>query len=295
MPALPSHGLALLGSCNLAAHLAAIQGTPGLAVVGCWGVLSPDALVPSFGDPAALLHHPQVRGVVVATDFPEREYWARQAILAGKHVLCPALPAASYQLLKTLVEQGVAAGVHLCLIPRLVPCPELTGQSAQEVLYFALRAAVPQDQLQDRGEGILFFWGGECLQLLAERYGALDSAYARTRSLGINRPEEDVASAQLRFRNGIEGLVCLTGLAGRSGVELEEWREGGQLSFRCAWQSPGAAGLAGPYREFGRLLAEGVPPPCGLGSFLEGLRWAEWFGQSARLDREIHADEVVHG
>lgn len=294
MPALPSLGLALLGSCNLPGHLAAIRNTPGLEVVGCWGVLPADAAGPLFADPSALLHHPQVKGVVVCTQLHEREYWAREAIRAGRQVLCTSFPAVSYRRLKQLVEEGRSAGVQVCFVPRLVGPPGWMAGRSEGVLYFSLRAAIPQDQLQGTREGVLIHWGAECLQLLADRHGALDSAYARSRSLGLNRPEEDVVTAQLRFKNGIEGLVSLNGLGAQSGVVLEEWGEGKDRICSMNWRVP-EDGYLEPYREFRGLLAEGLAPAIHVGQRLEGLKWAEWFQQSARLDREIYANEVVHG
>jgi hypothetical protein len=154
---------------------------------------------------------------------------------------------------------------------------------------------VPQSLLRGTREGVLACWGAECLQVLADRYGPLDSVYARSRSLGLNRPEEDMSSAQLRFRKGTEGLVFLNGLGSQSEVWLEEWGCENHLVHRLDWRLEETAELAGCYREFCTLLAGGPMPAFQLDRRLEGLRWAEWFQQSARLDREIHADEVVHG
>lgn len=295
MPALPPLGLALLGSCNLPGHLAAIRNTPELEVVGCWSEQPSEVGYPHYADPAALLQHPRVKGVVICTQLHEREYWTREVIKAGKQVLCSALPAATYRRLRQLAEDGRSAGVQVGLMPRLVVPPEWLAGRAEGIRYFSLRAAIPQDLLRGTREGVLSHWGAECLQLLADRCGALDSVYARSRSLGLNRPEEDVVAAQLRFRNGIEGLVALNGLGSQSGMELEEWGEDLYRIHRMNWRVWGDGHLEEYYREF-KLLLTGIPAPAsGVGLRLEGLRWAEWFQQSARLDREIHASEVVHG
>lgn len=297
MPALPSLGLALLGPCNLPGHLAAIRNTPELEVVGCWGELPAGAGCPLYADPSALLHHPQVKGVVVCTQLHEREYWTREVIKAGKQVLCSSLPAATYRRLKQLAEDGRSAGVQVCLIPRLVVPPDWLAGRSDGIFYFSLKATIPQGLLRGTREGVLSHWGADCLQLLADHYGALDSVYARSRSLGLNRPEEDVVAAQLRFRNGIEGLVALNGLGSQSGVELEEWGEDKYRIYRMNWHVSGDEHLEEYYREFKCLLTETSTPVSvvRVGLRLEGLRWAEWFQQSARLDREIHASEVVHG
>lgn len=302
MPALPSLGLALLGSGNFAAHLAAIRTTADLRLVGGWGEALADSGCEVFTDPSQALIHPDVRGVVICTPLREREHWIGQALRAGRHVLCASPPAINYRRMKQLAADCRSAGVQICLVTRLpyaAVVRELVSRNEQEqkggVLYFSLKAAIPKTLLRGTREGVLLHWGVECFKVLSECFGPLDSVYARSRSLGLNRPEEDVASALLRFRNGVEGMATLNGLGDEAGVELREWCERGDRILSFAWGEITAQRLEPQYADFKTLLAEGCTPANTLEGMLEGVKWAEWFQQSARLDREIHAEEVVHG
>ncbi len=290
---LPVQGLALLGLKDLRQHLAAIEQHGALRVVGCWGEVPAGAAISSVPDPAELLLHPQTKGVVVGADGALREYWLRQAAKAGKPVLSCELPTPSFARLQDMVEQARASGGVICMLPRL----RVLGEDlppADGTWYFSLRVRVPRAALTGTRQGLLVFWGVALFQVLAERFGRLDSVYARTRSLGLNRPEEDVVSAQLRFANGVEGLVSLSGLGSESEMVLEEWSEGGARCLRFVWLEPGAAALGQAYADFAQVLRPGAEAPPPLRLPLEGLRWAEWFQQSARRDREIYANEVAH-
>ena len=295
MPVLPSPGLALLGSCNLTAHLAAIDAQE-LRVVGSWSEDQVASGNPTHTHPSQLLNHPDIRGIVVCTALHEREYWVRQAVQAAKPVLCAAPPATTFSRMRELAADAKAAGIPILLVSRLHLHTNNIRTRVTGVRYFSLRAEIPRHLLEDTREGVLMHWGAALLQLLAERFGPLESVYARSRSLGLNRPEEDVASALLRFRNGVEGLVDFNGLAEGGGVELREWGIAGTGDFHAPWGAITAELLRPHYHEFGLLLTGAAEPVNKtLGAGLEGYRWAEWFQQSARLDREIHAREVVHG
>ncbi|MCC7261536.1 MAG: hypothetical protein IT369_03335 [Candidatus Latescibacteria bacterium] len=295
MPLSPPNGIALLGSTQLPLHLAAIRQTAGLQVVGHWSAGAGTVAAPARQDPAELVCQPQVRAVVLCLDAPEREFWAREAIRAGKMAVCFGLPALTYLRLRGLVVEADQAGVHLVVIPPLdAGAASLRGLQAGRVLV-SLNGRLPQDLLRHGREGLLHHWGAFCLQLLAERHGRLDSVYARTRSLGLNRPEEDMVSAQLRFTNGVEGVVSLVALAADSEVILEEWGEGERQCHRLTWSSGDSDGPGQGYAALAACLEMGCPPPVWMHPPLEGVRWAEWLAQSARLDREVFANEVVHG
>lgn len=294
MPICPSPGLALLGSCNLAAHLAAIR-AQDLRVVGCWSEDSVATESRVFAEPSQALNHPETQGVVVCTPLHEREHWVRQAVRAAKPVLCVAPPAKNFTQMVQLAAEAKEAGVQILLVSRLRLHADAWPIRPVGVLYFSLRADIPRQLLHDTREGVLLHWGAELLQVMADRFGPLESVYARTRSLGINRPEEDLVSALLRFRNGVEGLAEFNGLGEGTGVELREWSAAGAGESRVSWGTLTAQLLEPHYREFKALLTSGQLPGTNLAARLEGFRWAEWLQQSARLDREIHAKEVVHG
>lgn len=284
-------GLALLGLGTLADHLAAIRSNPFLSAVGYSGQ-GPEEL--PLREPQALLMDPRTRGVVVSGTPAEREYWSQQSLRAGKPVLSCGLPAHNYARLSLLLEEARQAEVELCMVPRAL-IPDEVYLARQGAVYLAFQGWVSQAALRGTREGLLAHWAAPCLQMLAGRYGQLDSVYARTRSLGLNRPEEDVANALLRFRNGVEGWVSFCGLGGQSGMELTEWGQEDEHHHCWEWAASGPALLTTVYQSFQAYLLGREALPAQMKVPAEGLRWAEWFQQSARLDREIFADEVVHG
>lgn len=290
----PSIGLALLGSDALAPHLAALAACPAFAVVGQWGEATATAGPAPARAAAQLIADPQVRVVVLCMQGAQREYWGLQAAQAGKEILTLGLPATTYPGLQRLEHAAAAGGSGIWVAGGLGANAVRLLEPARGKVFLSLRARVPQAALVGRG-GLLAEWGAYCLQILAQRHGRLDSVYARSRSLGLNRPEEDMVTAQLRFANGLEGEVSLVGLGEGSGVELEEWSRGGRESHCLAWSGAEGPGLRGVYEALAQSLASGMPRPPEFRPPLEGLRWAKWFEQSARLDREVFANEVVHG
>lgn len=294
MPKSPSIGLALLGSDSLAAHLAAIAACPAFAVVGQWGEAIATAGAAPLRSAAGIIADPHVHVVVLCLRGAQREYWGLQAALAGKGILTLGLPAATYSAMERLHHAATARGSAIWVAGGLGANAVRLLEPARGKVFLSLRAQVPQAALVGRG-GLLAEWGAYCLQILAQRHGRLDSVYARSRSLGLNRPEEDMVTAQLRFANGLEGEVSLVGLGDGSGVELEEWSRGGRESHSLAWFGTEAPGLRGVYEALSCSLASGTATPPEFRPPLEGLRWAKWFEQSARLDREVFANEVVHG
>lgn len=292
MPCAPA--VAILGTCRLAEHLAAIEALDKIR---------PNALGTSrFADPAQALSHPEVRGVVICTPLAEREYWVCQAAAAGKQVFCESPPAATFQRLQKMVDCCRRAGVELA-----VAAAELFSPFAREVcrllgpgvigapLFFELRLAIPQRWLRDTREGLLLFHGLGYFSLLSGCFGPLDSVYARTRSLGLNRPEEDAAVAQLRFRNGIEGVVQLNGLGARGRVGLQVWGERGEREFEAELPFLPDQGLRLQYEDFIEVIERGTCPAASGARLLDSMGWVEWFQQSARLDREVFASEVSIG
>ncbi len=277
-----STALAIIGACRLAEHLAAIEALGGVRLLQA---------AEALGDPA-------VRGVVVCAPLRERAHWIRQAAAAGKHVLCAFPPAATFQRLRELVDCCGAAGVELAAFAEALFSP-LAAQARQALgqnllgapLFFELRVSLPQSWIKDTREGLLLFCGPAYFSLIHEYFGALDSVYARARSLGLNRPEEDVVVAQLRFRNGVEGSVHLNGLGGQGRVVLQIWGERAAREFAADLPLD----LRPQYRDFLAAIETGRAPALSGARLLESLKWVEWFRQAARFDREVFAHEVCLG
>lgn len=277
MPCAPA--LAVIGPCRRAEHLAAIEALEGVRLV----------------EAAEPLADPAVRGVVICTPLAERAHWIGQAAAAGKHILCESPPAATFQRLGQLADRCRGAGVELAATAEVLVSPfaaqvhQALGQGLSGApLFFELRIAIPQSWVKDAREGLLLGHGLAYWALIHEYFGALDSVYARARSLGLNRPQEDVAVAQLRFRNGVEGLVHLNGLGEQGRASLQIWGERGRNEFAAELPFD----LRPQYENFLAALNNGTAPVLSGGPLLEGMKWAGWFRQSARLDREVFAKEV---
>jgi D-apiose dehydrogenase len=114
-------GIALLGAGYAARiQLACWQEIPGATVIGVWNrtaerarALAAEFGVPSFDELDALLAHPAVAAVDIATAVETHRDYALQAAASGKHVLCqkPLAPSLDEALL--LVSDCEAAGVRL--------------------------------------------------------------------------------------------------------------------------------------------------------------------------------------
>jgi predicted dehydrogenase len=114
-------GIALLGAGYAARiQLACWQEIPGAAVIGVWNrnadrarALAAEHGVPSFGELDALLAHPAVDAVDIATAVETHRDYALRAAKAGKHVLCQKPLAPSFAEAVSLVRDCEAAGVGL--------------------------------------------------------------------------------------------------------------------------------------------------------------------------------------
>ena len=114
-------GIALLGAGYAARiQLACWQEIPGAAVIGVWNrsaerarALAAEFDVPSFDEIDALLAHPAVDAVDIATAVETHSGYALQAAASGKHVLCQKPLAPSFAEAQTIVSGCEAAGVRL--------------------------------------------------------------------------------------------------------------------------------------------------------------------------------------
>jgi len=114
-------GVALLGAGYAARiQLGCWREVPEARVVGLWsrtperaGALAEEFGVPSVGDLDALLAHPGVDAVDVATAVETHRDLALRAAAAGKHVLCQKPLAATLADAEAIVAGCAAAGVRL--------------------------------------------------------------------------------------------------------------------------------------------------------------------------------------
>ena len=114
-------GIALLGAGYAARiQLACWREIPGATVIGVWNrsaerarALAAEFGVPSFDELDALLDHPAVDAVDIATAVETHRDYALQAAASGKHVLCQKPLAPSFAEAVAIVRDCEAAGVRL--------------------------------------------------------------------------------------------------------------------------------------------------------------------------------------
>ena len=298
-----SVGLAIIGPCRTAAHLAVLKeekevNIVGLSVEGASFAPSvPDTLL--FADHQEALGHPEVRGVVICTPLHEREYWVSQAILAEKHVFCCSPIAPTCRQARKLVAFCRQRGIHLAVEMDVFFSPlgnEIRRMAEKQkigpLVFFDLKVFCPKQWLGEEREGVLLLHGIKYLNLIRKCFGDIDSIYARTRSVGLNRLAEDVMVAQLRFKDGLEGVVVVNGLGDREGVGMELYGRTGTADWKGDRLDTFPEGLRFQYRDFTRTLRHGGKPIFGGEEGVEGLFCVEWIQQSARQEREIFRKEV---
>lgn len=295
-------GLLLIGTGRRAAHLAALDRLDGVRVVSAADGDAVQAPQGAAGlDPVnQLLADPQVHAAVVCTPLREREYWVTQAARAGKHVFCESPATTSFLRTRRLVQLCAESSVALTFAAEVLfgelashVRQVLDGRQVGPLLFVDLAVSVPQHRLRGTREGVLLGYGIPCLSLLGSRFGAIDSIYARTRSLGLNRPEEDLAVAQFRYQDGLEGVFQLNGLGAEAQVCLRVYGQQGAAACAVPLEEDGGPGLRRQYADFAAALRLGRDPSYNGVQVLEGMRCLEWVQQAARLDREVFRNEVT--
>jgi predicted dehydrogenase len=292
-------GLAIVGAGRLTAHLDLLRQLPGVRLLsvaagdGEQGRSSVDA-------GRRLLGAGETHAVLVCGPVREREFWVTEAVAAGKHVFCDTPPMTSVSRLLRVTERCEQARMALAVAADGLyggfdervrrACDEA---EAGPLLFADLELAVAQARLRGTRDGVLARYGAPFLGLLVECLGPIDSIYARARSLGLNRPEEDLVVAQLRFRNGIEGLVRMNGLGDTDQVVLHLYGEGGQARASAPIEEVCVPGLRRQFEDFLDAVREGRQPRHDGRSAAAGFRWCGWIEQAARLDREVKCGEVV--
>lgn len=295
-------GLAVLGQCRLDNHLAALEGLEGTRLVGCsLEEKASDCGLPQellLGDHAEAVNHSDVQAVIVCTSLPQRNYWIIQAAASGKHVFSESPFAATFSQASEVVNSCSSAGIELAVRARHLSSALdmeirrlLEEQTIGPLLFFDLKVSALSQCLRNKKEGVLLLHGLEYLSFIGRHLGPLDSLYAHTRSLGLNRPAEDIAVAQLWFKNGLEGIVQINGLGEQNEVSLRVYGRHGTMKSNNGW-GENLDGLRLQYEDFIECISHGRRPVWSGEKALEGLYWAHWIHQAARLGREIARPEV---
>ena len=167
----------------------------------------------------------------------------------------------------------------------------LEEQTIGPLLFLDLKVSAPRQCLRNKKEGVLLLHGLEYLSLIGRHLGPLDSIYAHSRSLGLNRPAEDIAVAQLWFNSGLEGIVQINGLGEQDEVSLQVYGRHGTMNSNSGWRE-NLDGLRLQYEDFIECISHGRRPVWSGEEALEGLYLAHWIHQAARLGKEIARPEV---
>ena len=303
----PEFGLAILGSTCLSRHLAAIEALPRLKLVAhCSGGEREASELPRLASTHStydeVLTDADVRGVTVCTSPVERLHWIRRSAAAGKHVFSESPVVSTYRQGRDLAAYCRRMGTSLAVagppiysdLARVVEDCQRNGKIGRP-LHFELSRHIPKESLATEKEGVLLLQGVFAMDLLRARFGQLDSVYARTRSIGLNRSAEDIAVAQLRFLNGVEGTVQINGLGSRSAISFHLYGSDGAAELGEDQQRDSGDGLRSQYESFMAAADGRGEPEFGGRELVQGLFMVEWLNQSARKDREVYRGEVELG
>lgn len=297
-------GLAIIGANRLAAHVAAIESVSSLCVIGRARGETDTTGRPGEETPEQMLRDPRVGAVAVLTRAEDREYWIRQAAACGKHIVCEQPVVSSSDRAIKLSNHCRDNGVRLYLAKRFAPEPEqllresMSGETTGPVVFLALDVFVPKGWVSPGQRGVVLEYGAPFAHLLEDCFGPIDTIYARTRSLVTNRPQEDVAVVQLRFRNGVEGILQVNALGSHaSTVRIAAYGTDGSSTFEVDLLKSDASGLRSSYEELGRATAaieQGALAPSSTVLF-EGLFIVDWIHQSARHNIEVTRRDARRG
>ena len=284
----------------MAAHVSAIEAVPALELVAREG----DAIALSEAAVREVLDDPRVNAVAVATRPADREYWVRRAADAGRHVLCE-LPVVNNAAAATKLRNHCRdLGVALCLASRASPEPErslrglATDGDLGALVFVELSIFVPRAWLAVGQQGVVLEYGAPLVSVMQDCLGPIDTITARTRSLVTNRPQEDVAVVQLRFRNGIEGVLQVNGLGTEACVRAAVYGGAGSRAMEAVLRETDAIALQRAYEELAGLATTRPEsgPAAGLPSsataMVDGLFIVDWIHQSARHDTEVMRRDV---
>ena len=289
-------GLAILGGQNQAKHLSAFKKVSDIRLVGVSleGANAPRLPegVRTFPHYSEALNNPEVQGLVLCTPLSERDYWIEKGARAGKHILCSVPLAPTCKRAREIVECCRGAGVCLSVFADVIVAPLKAAISRiakkgeiGSVLFFDLKVSLPKQWLINEREGVLLLYGLPFIYL-SQILGEIDSIYARTRSLGLNRPTEDVVVAQLKFKHGLEGIFQLNGLGDKEEAVVNLYGSDGVVEVRLD-QLEVSEGFECYYEDFIRVVRYGKKPVWEGVDVVSSHYFLEWIQQSARLDREI--------
>ena len=161
------------------------------------------------------------------------------------------------------------------------------------MLAIDLKLEVSQKQIKFDDLGIVESYCYECLNLLNTYENPIDVVWARTRALALNRPFEDWAWMQLRFKNGIEATVHINGLSEKAYWSVDIFGTAGHVRYSNDRDLFNSNGLVGQYKHWANavVMRSGGEEE----EYLSNWRIIEWIQQAARMDMPIISKEVRIG
>lgn len=279
-----------------------LSGMSGVEAVGWWrGYEAPaeaDAAGKQCRSPDELLNSGTVQAIAVGAPLPERTYWCRQVLAAGKMALAEApLGDCARDVVDLLAaSQAHRAGLSVIDFSHRGPIARGLGEmrrSIGPVLFFAMEIQMPRELLRARPEGALLTAAVGYLSLLCTVVGPIDSVWAETRSLVRLRPPEDTATAYLRAKNGTEGVVHVGALGPWHRARLQACGPDGAVEWIDQLSTAASAAWTGKYTflvghagnsDDAKLVQEMV----------QGHRLVNWVRRAARARRELYWKEVEH-
>lgn len=284
--------MAIVGTERLAAHVAAIEAVSSVFLVGriCEDT---DTAESEFAGPESMLADPGIAALAVLTRMEDREYWVRQAVEHGKQIICEH-PVASAERAIKLGRLCKQSGLSLHLADSVSSELDRTLQKALastglgSIVFVTVNVFIPRDWVTPRaGLGVVVEFGAPVAHLLSNCFGPIDTIYARTRSLVANRPQEDVAVAQLRFKDGIEGTLQINALGSRARVCVAVYGSADSVVIEMDLRKSNPEGLRAVYEGLGQEVI------ARSSAFVEGMLIADWIHQSARHNREVPRREIT--
>ena len=286
--------MAIVGTERLAAHIAAIEAVPSVFLIGriCEDI---DAAQNEFAAPERMLADPRVAALAVLTRMEDREYWVRQAVEHGKHIMCEHPVASADRAIKLgrLCKQS-GLSLHLAEpfsseLDRTLR-ESLASTSLGTIVFASVDVFIPRDWITPKaGFGVVVEFGAPFARLLSNCFGPIDTIYARTRSLVANRPQEDVAVVQLRFKDGMEGALQINALGSRARVCMAVYGSTDSVVIDKDLQETDPEGLRAVYEGLG----QGTEVITRSSTLVDGMLIADWIHQSARHNREVPRREVT--
>ncbi|MFH1571165.1 MAG: Gfo/Idh/MocA family oxidoreductase [Gemmatimonadota bacterium] len=246
-----------------------------------------------------MLQRLEAQAVAICTPVSERCHWVRRTLASGRSAVVELpLSGAAREVLD--LAEVAARSLGALVLAGDIASGETGAAAVAAVqagdlgtpLYARLGVATPRSWVARHRDGVLAQPGSRYLRILTAACGPVDSVYARTRALATNRPAEDLAVAQIRFTNGIEGLLEVGGVSEASSASFTILGTTGERTWPLPSPTESSVDLARAYADLAAVSAGADRPQSGAAELSEIALLTEWIAQSARRDTELWRRDV---